>query len=204
MFPEKTQGVPTLRFDNFSEIWEHRKLSEVGKISTGNTPSTKDLENYSDSGMQWVTPSDIKSLIITDTAKKLSLKGQQSAKIVSGGSILVTCIASIGKNTLVTRTSSFNQQINAITPFEAYDSYFLLTQSYFWSKFMKKIASLGTMQIVNKAEFSNLKSKYPGLEEQKKIGLFFKEIDNILTLHQRKLDSLERLKASYLQLLFPQ
>ena len=84
------------------------------------------------------------------TSKQLSEVGKSKARIAKSGSILVTCIASIGKNTLVRTDSAFNQQINSLTPSEKYSSYFLLTQSEIWSRYMLSVAGAGTMQIINK------------------------------------------------------
>src|SRR5699024_3703895 len=119
---------------------------------------TKNKDNYSDTGMLWVTPTDINYLIISDTEKRLSNIGIEKARIAKKGSILVTCIASIGKNALAMTDVGFNQQINSLTPQRGYDSYFLLTQSKIWSEIMKNNAASGTMQIVNKTDFSNIVS----------------------------------------------
>ena len=84
-------------------------------------------------------------------------------------------------------TGSFNQQINGLTPNEnKYDPYFLLTESALWSAKMKGSAAAGTMQIVNRTEFSELKTWLPSLIEQQAIGAFFKQLDHLITLHQRK------------------
>ena len=84
-------------------------------------------------------------------------------------------------------TGSFNQQINGLTPNEnKYDPYFLLTESALWSAKMKGSAASGTMQIVNRTEFSELKTWLPSLIEQQAIGAFFKQLDNLITLHQRQ------------------
>lgn len=198
-----TKRVPEIRFEGFNNGWEQCKLEKLGKIQTGNTPSTKDISNYSENGVLWVTPTDIKSLVITDTAKKLSKTGIKKARIAKAGSILVTSIASIGKNTLILEDSGFNQQINSLTPSTENDSYFLLTQSELWSKKMKHNASSGTMQIVNKSEFSNIEMLIPTLEEQEKIGVFFKYLDDTIALHQRKLEQLQSMKDGFLQKMFP-
>ena len=196
--------VPELRFKGFTDEWEERKLKELGDIQTGNTPPTSNLDNYSTDGVLWVTPTDIKMLVISDTAKKLSEVGVTKARIAKAGSILVTSIASIGKNTLVTMDAGFNQQINSLTPTPKNDSYFLLTQSEKWSEKMKKTAASATMQIVNKTDFSNISTFVPvHKEEQQKIGLFFKQLDNTITLHQHKLDLLKEQKKGYLQKMFP-
>lgn len=201
---EKATKIPQIRFDGYTDAWEQRKLKELGDIQTGNTPSTSNADNYSIDGMLWVTPTDIKSLVISDTSKKLSEAGVLKARIAKAGSILVTSIASIGKNTLVTKDVGFNQQINALTPTNNNDSYFLLTQSEKWSAKMKQTAAAATMQIVNKTDFSNISTLVPvRKDEQKKIGTFFKQLDDLIALHQRECDLLAKMKKSYLQKMFP-
>ncbi|CAK1243637.1 Restriction endonuclease S subunit (HsdS) [Fructobacillus tropaeoli] len=203
MFPKTDETVPELRFEGFTGDWEERKLKELGDIQTGNTPPTSDSDNYSLDGVLWVTPTDIKSLVISNTAKKLSQVGVAKARIAKAGSILVTSIASIGKNTLLRMDAGFNQQINSLTPTSENDSYFLLTQSEKWSEKMKQTAASATMQIVNKTDFSNISTYVPvHKEEQEKIGSFFKQLDNTIALHQRKLDLLKEQKKGFLQKMF--
>lgn len=204
MFPQNGQKVPEIRFSGFTGDWEQRKLGELGEIMTGSTPSTSKSEYYSEEGIPWVTPTDINALTISDTQKKLSEKGMKVGRVVPANTILCTCIASIGKNALLTVKGSFNQQINSLTPSAENDSYFLLTESELWSEKMKRMAASGTMQIVNKTEFSELDTMVPSLDEQKIIGLYFRNLDHLITLHQRKCDELKELKKYMLQNMFPQ
>ena len=170
---------------------------------TGSTPSTSKTEYYSEDGIPWVTPTDINEQTICDTPRKLSEEGAKVGRVVPANTILCTCIASIGKNTLLTVKGSFNQQINSLTPNEDNDAYFLLTESENWSDKMKRMAASGTMQIVNKTEFSELLTMVPKLEEQKKIGTYFRNLDNLITLQQRKCDKLVNVKKSMLEKMFP-
>ena len=186
MFPAEGERVPKRRFPGFTDDWELRKLGELGEIVTGSTPPIANEEYYSDKGIPWITPTDIETNIISDSAKKLSAEGAKIGRVVRANSILCTCIASIGKNALLTTNGSFNQQINSLTPYSDNDSYFLLTSSELWSIQMKQIASSGTMQIVNKTEFSELRTMIPSLPEQEAIGTFFSTLDQHIALHQRK------------------
>ena len=203
MFPQNGSSYPEIRFKGFTDPWEQRKLGELGTITTGNTPSTSIPDYYSDDGIVWVTPTDICENITFESARKLSDLGQQVGRVVPKNTILVTCIASIGKNTMLGNTGSFNQQINGLTPNEnKYDPYFLLTESALWSAKMKGSAASGTMQIVNRTEFSELKTWLPSLIEQQAIGAFFKQLDNLITLHQRELEKLQNIKKSMLEKMF--
>lgn len=194
MFPQKDDTVPEMRLPGFTEAWEQRKLGELGEIMTGSTPSTSKPEYYSENGIPWVTPTDIDALTISDTPRKLSEEGIKVGRVVPANTILCTCIASIGKNALLMVKGSFNQQINSLTPSAENDSYFLLTESELWSEKMKRMAASGTMQIVNKTEFSELVTMVPSLDEQKIIGFYFRNIDNLITLHQCKCDKYSNIK----------
>ena len=195
---------PTIRFKGYTDDWEQRKLGELGEILTGSTPSTSNSTYYSEDGIPWVTPTDINELTISDTPRKLSEEGAKVGRVVPANTILCTCIASIGKNALLTVKGSFNQQINSLTPSAGNDAYFLLTESELWSNKMKRMAASGTMQIVNKTEFSELDTLVPSTDEQKKIGSYFRNLDHLITLHQRKCEETKILKKYMLQKMFPQ
>ena len=200
----KKPTVPAIRFKGFTDTWEQRKLGELGEVITGSTPSTSHDEYYSADGIPWVTPTDISENVIYDTPRKLSDEGQKVGRVVPKNTILVTCIASIGKNAILGTTGSFNQQINGLVPnFNMYVPYFLFTESILWSEKMKRQAAAGTMQIVNKTEFSELETSVPNYKEQEKIGAFFSNLDSLITLHQRKLDKLHKVKRSLLERMFP-
>ena len=202
MFADET-GYPVLRFKGFTKKWEQRKLEDLGEILTGSTPSTKHTEYYSKNGIPWVTPTDIKRNITFSTPRKLSALGESVGRIVPKNTLLITCIASIGKNTILGTKGSFNQQINGLIPrFDKYDLYFLFTQSNLWSQKMKHKAATGTMQIVNKKDFTNLNTLVPILSEQRHIGNMFEQLDHLITLHQHKIDNLKRLKRALLQKMF--
>ncbi|WP_419589916.1 restriction endonuclease subunit S, partial [Thiolapillus sp.] len=101
---KKKSLVPRLRFPEFREAgaWEVKRLAEIGEIVTGTTPSTKKAEYYEDGIHLWVTPTDIgEEKDITETKIKLSEEGLQAGRFVSRNSLLVTCIASIGKNAIL-------------------------------------------------------------------------------------------------------
>ena len=202
LFPVKGQTKPGLRFAGFEDDWKEVKLGEVGEIQTGNTPPTNEEDNYEKNGFPWVTPTDINSLVLHTTSKQLSDVGKSKARIAKSGSILVTCIASIGKNTLVRTDSAFNQQINSLTPSEKYSSYFLLTQSEIWSRYMLSVAGAGTMQIINKSDFSNIKAMVPTLLEQEAIGSFFQDLDKAIAKQEEKVNQLKESKQTLLRKMF--
>ena len=195
---------PRIRFKGFTEDWEQRKLDSLGKIITGNTPSTSKKEYWSPNsdGVVWITPTDINSVKTQCSERLLTKDGASQARIVPANSILVTCIASIGKNTINTVEAAFNQQINALVPHFS-NSYFILTMLNNMESAFKRVAGTSATSIINKKEFGQLSALLPEIEEQNKIGRIFELIDNNITLHQCKLEKLKLTKKALLQKLFP-
>ena len=201
---KEKRRVPKLRFPGFTEDWEQRKLESLGKIITGNTPSTLKKEYWSTNseGVVWITPTDINSVKTDWSERLLTEEGASQARIVPANSILVTCIASIGKNTINTVEAAFNQQINALVPHLS-NSYFILTMLNNMESAFKRVAGTSATSIIHKTEVGQLSALLPRVEEQNKIGEIFELIDKSITLHQRKLEHLNLKKKALLQKLFP-
>ena len=203
LFPKNGKHIPEIRFKGFTDAWEQRKLDSLGKIITGNTPSTSKKEYWSPNsdGVVWITPTDINSVKTQCSERLLTKDGASQARIVPANSILVTCIASIGKNTINTVEAAFNQQINALVPHFS-NSYFILTMLNNMESAFKRVAGTSATSIINKKEFGQLSALLPEIEEQNKIGRVFELIDNNITLHQRKLERLQEVKKGLLQKMF--
>ena len=116
MYEKKEKAVvPRLRFPEFRDAgeWEVKRLGEVGKISTGKTPLTGDQDSWNGE-TPWITPTDINGAKrISNSERKLTKKGAITAGLLPKDAVLVTCIASIGKNAILDVPGSCNQQINA-------------------------------------------------------------------------------------------
>ena len=197
------QQVPRLRFPGFNDAWEQRKLGEVGQIYTGNTPPTSDKDNWStqDNEYIWITPTDINSLTTNKSERYLSKKGWDKARVVPKHSILITSIASIGKNTINSIPAAFNQQINAIVP-KNNDAYFILSAMI---KNVEKFASLAgrtATPIINKTTFQQFALIIPLEPEQTAIGNFFRQLDTVIEAYQQKSNQLHTLKTALLGKMF--
>ena len=196
---------PKLRFKDIDGIdfpdWIEKHLYEIGNIVTGNTPSTKILDNYGNDYL-WVTPTDIEGKEIYKTNKKLSHKGYNVSRKIPANSLLVTCIASIGKNCILREDGSCNQQINAITPNSDYDVDFLYYLIAFNENLLHKESGTGQMEILNKQSFSELEMKFPSLPEQQKIASFLSLIDENIEKQELKLILLNKYKRGLLFKIF--
>lgn len=197
---EKNQGrkvlnVPNLRFPEFQGEWEKCKLGDYGKVVTGNTPPTKDIENYENGTYLWASPADLGTIkLISETKTMLSAKGFSKTRALPKGSVLVTCIGStIGKTGMATKEMSTNQQINSIVVNENSDNEFVYysIQSAF-PRYLSSIA-VQAVPIISKSAFELLPNQRPCLQEQKKIGKMLSLLDERIATQNKIIDKLQSL-----------
>ncbi|MCG1085862.1 restriction endonuclease subunit S [Staphylococcus epidermidis] len=183
--------------------WEDKLISDIGKVITGNTPSKKENDYWNSNQYIWVTPTDIsnKKNIYT-SGYQLSQKGFSKARQLPKNTLLITCIASIGKNAILRIEGSCNQQINAVIPNDNYDVDYLYYAFEDVSKLMKSIAGKTATQIVNKAVFEKLLLNVPIYEEQQKISGFLNKVDILIDKQAQKIDELKLRKQGFLQKMF--
>ena len=203
MFPQNNSVIPEIRFKGFTDDWEQRKLADIGNIITGTTPSTSDESNYNGDYL-FVSPADIHmNRYIEKTNTTLSKKGFESGRILNEGSVLFVSIGStIGKVAQTKEKTTTNQQINAIEVNEKNNNNFIYSLLEKHSNNIRAGASTQAVPILNKTSFSLLEFDMPKIIEQERIGLLFENIDNLITLHQRKHDKLNKIKQSLLNDMF--
>ena len=198
---KKVLNVPNLRFPEFEGEWEICKVGDFGKIITGNTPPTKDIENYENGQYLWVSPADLGLLkSITETKTKLSKKGFDKTRALPAGSVLVTCIGStIGKMGMTTRETSTNQQINAIVVNKSNNNEFVYyaVQSAF-PKYLSSIA-VQAVPIISKSSFELLPNYRPSIQEQEKIGRLFALLDERIATQSKIIEDLKKLKSAIIE-----
>ena len=196
-----SHNSPSIRFPEFTGEWEKCVLGDYGKVVTGNTPPTKDIENYENGTYLWASPADLGThKLISETKTKLSSKGFTKTRPLSKGSVLVTCIGStIGKTGMATREMSTNQQINSIVVNENNDNEFVyyVVQSAF-PHYLSSIA-VQAVPIISKSSFELLPSKRPSLQEQNKIGKFLSLLDERISTQHRLIDRLQSLMIGIAQ-----
>ena len=191
----KKLNVPNLRFPEFEGEWENCKLGDYGKVVTGNTPPTKDVENYENGTFLWASPADLGTIkSISETKTMLSAKGFSKTRALPKGSVLVTCIGStIGKMGMATKEMSTNQQINSIVVNDNSDNEFVYyaIQSAF-PRYLSSIA-VQAVPIISKSAFELLPNQRPCLQEQKKIGKMLSLLDERIATQNKIIDKLQSL-----------
>lgn len=155
--------------NNVPNGWFFEKVENMGRVITGSTPPMSDPENYG-GDFCWATAQDFKSKYIKNTVVKLSNKGKGVARVLPAGSVLVTCIASIGLNAIAQTEMATNQQINAIVPNSNFDSEFLYYLFCYNTGKLKQYAGGGGILILSKGEFEKIRFLVPQFLEQKKIA----------------------------------
>ena len=197
---EKVQ-CPELRFEGFTDDWEERKLGELTTSFSGGTPSAGNSSYYK-GDIPFIRSGEINrdktELFLTEAGLKNS-----SAKMVSVGDILYALYgATSGEVGISQINGAINQAILAIKPYNGYDSHFIMQ----WLKLQKqKIIDKylqGGQGNLSGSIVKDLVLNVPNFEEQQKIGSFFKQLDNTIALHQRKLDLLKEQKKGFLQKMF--
>ena len=198
--------VPELRFKGFTDDWEERKLGELSNIVGGGTPSTSNPE-YWDGDIDWYAPAEIGEQSYVSKSKKtiteLGLK-KSSARILPVGTVLFTSRAGIGNTAILAKEATTNQGFQSIVPDQnKLDSYFIFSRTNELKRYGEVTGAGSTFVEVSGKQMSKMSIMVPELSEQQKIGSFFKQLDDTIALHQRKLDLLKEQKKGYLQKMFP-
>lgn len=180
------------------------RLSELGQIVTGNTPKKSKKENYESNEIKFFKPGNFKGnqiakLDFTDTY--ISEKARKEARIIPKGSILVTCIGTIGKVGILEEEATCNQQINAIIPndkvISKYLAYLLLEKA----EYLKSKANAPVVPIINKTDFSNIEIIIHKKDEQQKIVDKLDEIQDIIDIRKKQIEDLDNLiKSRFVEL----
>lgn len=179
--------------------WEYKKLGEVGQIVTGFTPSTKDESNYSPKEYCFVKPSDLPSQGIADieeTEYFVSQVGLSKSRVLPTGSVLVSCIGSIGKIGILTKEACSNQQINAIIPQDETDSRFIAYSLYAQRFVLESIANAPVVPIINKTDFSKIRIGIPPKSTQLAIVSELDKINELIRLKKEQLKDFDNLAQS--------
>ena len=209
MFPKNGSKVPELRFAGFADDWEERKLSDLFiKGGSGGTPKSTNKAFY-DGDIPFLGISDITKSngFINNTEKHISSDGLNSsaAWIVSKGAISLAMYASVGKLAILNIDAATSQAFYNMI-FDDYDLRDLVYQRLNKANELSewnKLISTGTQSNLNADKVKNFQMYLPkNHDEIKLISTFFKQIDNTIALHQRKLDLLKEQKKGFLQKMF--
>lgn len=206
MFPKNGEDKPEIRFDGYTDAWEQRKVFEISKVTYGGgTPKTNTKEFWN-GNIPWIQSSDleINRLFNVSPKKKITNEAvkKSAAKIIPPNSIAIVTRVGVGKLALMPFEYATSQDFLSLSELQI-DSYFGIFSLY--SMLQKELKNIQGTSIkgMTKSDLLEKKVTIPKkYEEQQKIGTFFQQLDNLITLHQRELDSLKKMKKSLLQMMF--
>jgi len=190
-----SNDAPQIRFKGFTDAWEQRKLGEVCIVTMGQSPDGK---NYTDN------PND--HILVQGNADMKDGKVHprvwttQVTKIARAGDIILSVRAPVGDVGKTDYDIVLGRGVAGINGNEfVYQILLAMKENAFWVK----LSTGSTFESINSSHVKDSLINIPASEEQINIGNFFHTLDNLITLHKRKLDGLKELKRGYLNQMFP-
>lgn len=209
MFPKNGEDKPEIRFAGYTDAWEKRNVTEVAKVSIGLV--TTMTAHYTDRGTLLIRNSDIKSGRFDFDENPIYLTSEfadqnQNRKLVLGDVVTVHT-GDIGTSAVISHSedgaigfATINSRPNGSLLNSEYFATFLNTQGH--KNFAFRMATGDGRLNYNLKDFNKLYVPTPTVNEQKQIGTFFKLLDNLIAVNQRRVDLLKQEKKALLQKMF--
>ena len=210
MFPENGSSYLEIRFKGFTDAWEQRKFSELTEIRSA---SRVHKEEWQSSGVPFYRSSDVMAALNGTENEKAFISEELYEKLsaVSGklekGDVLVTGGGSVGKPYIVPNNEPLytkDADLLWIKNNENLDPYFVYT--FFFSPtftdYLNSVSHVGTIAHYTITQLGETPITLPCVSEQQKIGDYFRNLDSLITLHQRKLEKLKNIKKACLEKMF--
>ena len=185
MFPKDGESVPEIRFAGFTDPWEQRKLGELALTYSGGTPSAGNSAYYGGE-IPFIRSAEIDC---DSTELSLTVAGlnNSSAKLVDKGMVLYAMYGATSGEVAISKIKgAINQAILAMDASDMAANRFIA----YWLRRQKKSITETFLQggqgNLSGAIIKELGIPQPSLDEQRQIGSFFSNLDDLITLHQRK------------------
>ena len=192
---KNSQKIPNLRFKGFTDDWEQRELIDVSKITMGQSPNGA---NYTQNPRDHILVQGNADMKNGEVVPRIWTT--QVTKVANVNDIILGVRAPVGVVGITKYDVVIGRGVAGIkgNTFIYYD----LVHKYY-NNYWTKYSTGSTFDSINTDDIKNASIHLPNFEEQTRIGSFLKNLDNTITLHQRKLDQLNQLKEALLQQMFP-
>lgn len=204
MFPKKGSKYPELRFKGFTDAWEQRKLNTIADVRDGTHASPQ----YLSSGHPFITSKNVKDGYINyDDVQYISNEDFEEINKrskVDVNDILMGMIGTIGNLALIRDIPDFAIKNVALIKDTGAIFYLYLYHCMQSETVINQLSDNmdgGTQKFVALKSIRGLNIAFPSRSEQEEIGSFFSNLDNLITLHQRKLEQEKQKKKALMQLL---
>ncbi|ANZ68716.1 restriction endonuclease subunit S [Secundilactobacillus paracollinoides] len=194
MFPKNGAKVPELRFAGFADDWEQRKLGEEAQLTMGQAPNSENYTKNPDDYILVQGNADMKNgrVVPRVWTTQITKKAEKSDLILS----VRAPVGDIGKTDY---DVVLGRGVAAIKGNEfIFQQLGKMKLTGYWTRY----STGSTFESINSNDIKDAKIMVPVEEEQQKIGAFFKQLDDTIVLHQRKLDLLKEQKKGFLQKMF--
>ena len=209
MFPQNGSSYPEIRFKGFTDPWEQRKLGEMGQTYTGLSGKTKD--DFGHGQARFVTYMNVFSNPISNPEMTEPIEIDPKQNEVEVGDVFFTTSSEtpeeVGMSSILLEKRGktyLNSFCFGFRPSEKIDSYYLaymLRSESTRAKIILLAQGISRYNI-SKNKVMEIAVSLPSLDEQKMIGQYFSQLDNLITLHQRELEKLQNIKKSMLEKMF--
>lgn len=198
---------PVIRFKGFSEEWEEKKLGEVAtETYGGGTPKTTE-ESYWNGNIPWFQSSDLTESKILDITQRKHISDEglktSATKLIPPNSIAIITRVGVGKLALLPFAYATSQDFLSLSNLNIDEKFGVYA---IYKKIQGELNAVQGTSIkgITKNELLSKSFSVPKhQDEQTQIGNFFKNLDNLITLHQRKYEKLGVLKKAMLEKMFP-
>ena len=209
MFPKNGANVPEIRFKGFSDAWEQRKLGDIGETYTGLSGKTK--EDFGHGQARFVTYMNVFSNPISNPEMTEPIEIDPKQNEVEVGDVFFTTSSEtpeeVGMSSVLLEKRGktyLNSFCFGFRPSEKIDSYYLayMLRSESAREKIILLAQGISRYNISKNKVMEIAVSLPSLDEQKLIGQYFRQLDNLITLHQRELEKLKNIKKACLEKMF--
>ena len=177
-------------------VFSRKKIGELGRVVTGKTPSTA-RGDFFDGEFPFITIPDLDGrVVIGSSFRTLSQKGAENVRssLLPARSVMMSCIATVGKCGITDRPSLTNQQINSVIPNDDVDPFFLYYVFRDIGQELQLSGGGGSVYTnVSKSRFSDIEVDVPPLREQRAIAATLGALDDKIDLNRRMNETLEAL-----------
>ena len=194
MFPADGETVPKIRFKGFSDAWEQRKLGDAVQITMGQSP---DGSTYSDVPSNYILVQGNADLQNGWVSPRVWTS--QMTKKADAGDLIMSVRAPAGAMGKTAYNAVIGRGVAAIKGNEfIYQLLVKMDSDGYW----KALSCGSTFESLNSENIKNADVLIPDVDEQEKIGQYFANFDNLITLHQRQLEKLKNIKSALLEKMF--
>lgn len=197
---------PLVRFHGYSNSWENRKLKEHSQLITkGTTPKNKSIKG----DINYIKVENLREgkILVSSKVSENEHLSFLKRSILHEGDVLFSIAGTLGRAAIVEKSilpANTNQALAIIRGYD-FNSNFLLTalSGKVVREYVQKNPTVGAQPNLSLEQVGNLIVSSPSVEEQNKIGSFFKKLNDTIIIHQQELDALKKTKQGFLQKMFP-